>query len=508
MPSVDVPSVRPATASGRDSVLLSGPFSSAIAVLGCGLFALSLPYVPDHGYQFYLARELLGGARLYVDVAAADMHPPLFTWFAAGLEAIARLVGTSGLAIYSGFVAVCAALTLYSLWRIGPRSPFVLMSFVLVLLPLSGPSLGQGEHLTLLFALPYLAMRASTRPAERYSPAVRVLIAVAAAFGFAMKPYFALVWIGTELYCARTEGMRSLLRLENIVIAVCLALYVVATALITPEFFEILPWLMKLYPRFRYGPFVRVLADPRLLLLIGALLALRLRGIEPEWKRFADILAIAAVAMYCAVLLQKKGWAYHWYPVIALSLVVLAIAVKSRVERFRILLPVAAVFAVVWMNSQVSRTTRILASTPTFLADLLPITEKHAQGRPIVALAQNIQAGFPLVNYAGVDWASPYAHLWMIPAIYDHAWYDGARWRYRDAGEWRVLEQQMFDRIWTTIEQKRPSLMLVQLPLTNGFNTREYFSTDPRFRALFDHATLVATVGLYWVVRLNYGSGA
>ena len=129
-----------------------------------------------------------------------------------------------------------------------------------------------------------------------------------------------------------------------------------------------------------------------------------------------------------------------------------------------------------------------------------------AEGRPIVALAQNIQAGFPLVNYAGVDWASPYAHLWMIPAIYKESWYDGAPWRYREAGEWRALEQQIFDNIWSTIEKKRPSLMLVQLPLTNGFDTREYFSTDPRFRALFDRATLVATVGHYWVVRLNYGS--
>ena len=66
-------------------------------------------------------------------------------------------------------------------------------------------------------------------------------------------------------------------------------------------------------------------------------------------------------------------------------------------------------------------------------------------------------------------------------------------------------EQQMFDRIWASIEQKRPSLMLVQLPLTNGFNTRDYFSTDPRFRELFDHASLVATVGIYWVIQLNYG---
>src|SRR5688500_7642863 len=78
----------------------TGSFAVVLAVIGCGLFALSMPSVPDHGYQFYLARKLLGGATLYVDVAAADMHPPLFTWFATAIEVVARPFGMSGLDIY------------------------------------------------------------------------------------------------------------------------------------------------------------------------------------------------------------------------------------------------------------------------------------------------------------------------------------------------------------------------------------------------------------------------
>ena len=75
---------------------LAGPMVAALGALGCASFALSMPPVPDHGYQFYLAGKLLDGAKLYVDVAVADMHPPLFTWMAAGLELLARALGTAG----------------------------------------------------------------------------------------------------------------------------------------------------------------------------------------------------------------------------------------------------------------------------------------------------------------------------------------------------------------------------------------------------------------------------
>ena len=136
-----------------DVAALLGP---ALALLGCGLFAWSIAPVPDHGYQFYIASQMLDGARLYVDVAAADMHPPLFTWLAAALEAVARRFNTHGLWIYPGVVVAITALVVYTLGRIGPRSAFLATTLVLALLPLAGPYLGQGEHLALLLALPYL----------------------------------------------------------------------------------------------------------------------------------------------------------------------------------------------------------------------------------------------------------------------------------------------------------------------------------------------------------------
>jgi hypothetical protein len=212
----DVASAGVDSTRAQSSLDFTGPLPVLLGALGCGLFALSLPPIPDHAYQFYLGQKLLDGATLYVDVAAADMHPPFFTWLAAALEGIARLFGTSGLSSYPTFVFLLVAASLYACWRIGPRSLFVLVVAMIALLPMAGPYLGQGEHLALVCALPYLAATAADQPRSR---AARFFIALAAAVGLALKPHFALVALTTELYRARQHGLRSLMRLESITIA-------------------------------------------------------------------------------------------------------------------------------------------------------------------------------------------------------------------------------------------------------------------------------------------------
>ncbi|HSL72082.1 MAG TPA: hypothetical protein VK864_17675, partial [Longimicrobiales bacterium] len=318
---------------------LAGPMVAALGALGCASFALSMPPVPDHGYQFYLAGKLLDGAKLYVDVAVADMHPPLFTWMAAGLELLARALGTAGWTIYPVFVSLLVAAALYAVWKIGPRSTLILSAFVLALLPLSGPYFGQGDHLAITLALPYLAATAASAGGTTLPGRARFGLALVAALGLAMKPHFALVWVAAELYHARQRGVRSLFRTESLTIGSVFVLYLLATWIITPEFFPTLPWLLKLYPRYAPVPLSALIIDWRALLLLGALIASRLDRTDPAWNRLTDVLALAAIALYAAVLLQLKGWGYHWYPVNALSFVLIGISVRRYAERVRLLVP-------------------------------------------------------------------------------------------------------------------------------------------------------------------------
>lgn len=481
---------------------LSGPVPIAAAAAVCAILALGIPPVPDHAYQFHLAGRVLDGATLYVDVAAADMHPPLFTWLAMAIEAAGRLFGTSGLTLYPAFTALAAAGALLAVWRILPGPALFVAALLIALLPLSGPYFGQGEHLALIFALPYLCAAAVAR--ERTRPQ-RFAIAAAAAFGLAMKPHFALIWLLTELYLARRNGPRSLLRLESVTIGTLFVLYVVITALAYPQFFAMIPWLMELYPDFARRSLVYVLFDWRTLLFLAGLVAGRLVRDGSEWRRLADLLSLASAATFIAMLLQTKGWGYHWYPVNATAFLLIALAARSRLgPSVRVAVPAAAVAAVALMSLQPGRTARALARAPTYLGEMMAAVERHGDGGPVVALSQYIQAGFPLVSLTGSTWTSPYAHLWMVHAFgagRHNAGPEGVR---AYAARWADLEREIVDRTWQSIEAVGDGLVIVEYDGRSGIDFRHYLRGDPRFRAWLDSAVPLDTVGVYIIFR---GSG-
>ncbi|MGH7507525.1 MAG: hypothetical protein ACRELX_17865, partial [Longimicrobiales bacterium] len=123
----------------RRGIDLTGPLPAVLALAACGTFAATLPPISDHAWQFYMAERALDGARLYIDVGAADMHPPLFTWMAMAITALGRLVDVSGLTLYPVLVLIAAAASLFGWWRIAPASGWVLGMLVIALLPMAGP---------------------------------------------------------------------------------------------------------------------------------------------------------------------------------------------------------------------------------------------------------------------------------------------------------------------------------------------------------------------------------
>jgi hypothetical protein len=486
------------TSDARRGLDLTGPLPASIAFVACGMFAATLAPISDHAWQFYMAERMLDGARLYVDVGAADMHPPLFTWLAVVIAGLGRLVGVSGLTLYPVIVLLGIAASLFAWWSIVPRSAWILGVLVVALLPMAGPYYGQGEHLALVLALPYLAGAAAHARRRPLGRSAAIAAGLAAGIGFAMKPHFALVWLGVEAVVAHRRGWRSFLRTESVAIVTVFALYIIATALLTPTLFQLLPWLLQLYPRFAPVAFSSLLLDWQGLVVgLGLFGAWVVRNDE-RWGEIARVLAVTALAMYGSVLLQGKGWGYHWYPASAIALVLVGLAVRPHVDRLRPSGFVLAFIAVVWMQVQAERTVRLIVNYPGNLPQMMEAVERHApEGASILGLTHLLQAGFPLVNLTGTRWSSPYAHLWMVPAMYPDTWAGRAPVRYRDVGEFEALERQMFDRLWVAVERDDPDMTILQAPTTSGFDMRAYFETDRRFRDRFARSPVLDTVGRY-----------
>jgi hypothetical protein len=484
----------------RIGIDLTGPLPAMLAFAACAVYAATLSPVPDHAWQFYMAERALDGARLYVDIGAADMHPPLFTWLAMAIARLGRLVHVDGLTLYPVMVLCAVAASLHAWRRITTASGWMTSVLVVALLPAAGPYYGQGEHLALVLSIPYLAGAAATIRGRPSSAAGAIVAGTLAGIGLALKPHFALVWIGVEACVAFHRGPRSLLRPQSIAVGSVFVLYVVTTIAFTPEFFQALPWLMQLYPQAFGVERLTIVFDERALLLaLGLFAGFSIRrdaGLGP----LARVLSIAALAMYAAMLLQAKGWGYHWYPVIALSFVLCGLALQPHLYRRRFAAPALAVLAVLWMQAQAVRTTRLLVVDPVMLPQMMDAVDEHARGQAIVAFSHIIETGFPLVNLTGSRWASPYAHLWMVPAMYADAWAQRIPLRYRDVGQWSELEQLIFDRLWQQLERDDPALTFVPLPLANGFDMRAYFETDERFRDRLARSPVLDTIGRYIVL--------
>lgn len=480
---------QPHSPEGTDLArLLAGPLPVALAALACAWFVLGIAPVPDHAYQLHLARSVLDGAVLYVDVAASDMHPPLFTWLMMAVEGLARALGVDALHLFPAVIAGLGLCSLGLCWWVSARSPMVLAGVLLAVFPLSDAFFGQGEHIAVLCALPYLFAAARDVPVG--GRGARAGLALLAALGMAMKPHFALVWVAVELYRARQFGWRSLWRLESVAIGSVFLLYLLATALLHPQFFALIPWLAELYPRFFPTPLPVMLGDPRAGLLLAAVVAAFAFRDAPEWTRSARMLALAALALFAAMLLQHKGWGYHWYPTVALSISVLGIALRRVLLRgAAVAVPLLAAVSLVLASGQALRVAHLLQRPPTELAQTQSLVAAHAGGRPVAALSQYIQAGFPLVGTLDVAWALPYAHLWMVRAI--------QALPAERAAHYRPLEAAIRDRIWEAIGRERPRLLLVERAVGPGIDMRAWFETDPRFRALFARATLAGTTSSY-----------
>lgn len=485
----------PAKTDERLVGTLAGPLPVALAVLACGWLIRDLPPVPDHALQFHMAQRLLEGAALYSEVAASEMHPPLLTWLAALLELLGRALGVSGLELMPLAVALSVAASLYLVWRVGLRSATVLAAMALLLMPLAGAYFGQGEHLAVAWALPYLVACVHTQ--SELPRRLRIGVALLAAIGLAMKPHFALVWAAAELYRARRLGWPSLFRLESVLIGSCFVAYVATTALVHPAFFANLPLLAPLYPKYFPTPLMVILEDSRgCLLLAAVLLAWRMRD-SPEWTDMARLFALTAAAMYLVMLSQQKGWGYHWYPIVACSGIAIAIGLRRWLDpHAAIAVPLTASIAVVLASAQGLRIAHLLERPPTELGPMLELVRTHAGGRPIGALSRYVQAGFPLAAQAGVEWVMPDACLWSLHVIQQMPAPERQRWAH--------IEQAGFDRAWRAIQTRRPALLIVERETEAGDDMRRYFETDARYRGLFARASAVGATRTYVVYALDW----
>jgi hypothetical protein len=474
------------------------------------LFYLPTRLHPDVSWYLFSTERFLDGARLYRDII--EVNPPLAFYLTVPPVAIARATGLSSGPFFVSYMFLLLALSLLLVDRLLRQTPGVsgrtrgglllAMLGALVVLPL--PVFGEREHMMLVFALPYIFLVGNRLAGLGCTTRLAIAIGVFAAFGFDLKPYFSLVPILLELYLMVVRrSVYAVFRPEAMVLLAGTAVYVVLALTLNPEYFSlVVPYAALVYDAYA-SPLLAVLVRPGVLTLLLPICAFGFARSVAAADRRVHAFAFAGVGFFAGYVVQSKGWDYQLLPTIVTTFLAITQILVSLLER-----PPAAVLPrrrqlIVWATAALV----VLAMTPVvrgpsqdlFTDRMLPIVQKYARGGTIAALSSHVWVGFPLVNEAGVQWASRFPTQWLLP---------GAHVKLRQAAhlepqkerKLREIEQYVTDATVGDFEQWPPDLVIVDTDNAYmgeaNFDYLAFFARDARFAQLWQPYVKVGAVSM------------
>jgi hypothetical protein len=366
--------------------------------------AFTIPLNHDAAWLLYLSQQVLGGARLYVDLV--EVNPPLIIWLGIPVILAERSTGISYVTLFPaviagiGIVSVALCNCLSGHLETAQRSAFT--SAVAVALFVAPVGIwGQREHILVLLTLPYIV--ASAARGRGVDPRMPRLLGIAAGLGFALKPHFLLVFAVFEgwLFLTQRRLWKGALYAAGVIVAY--GLVVVTMTDYVPQI-----WALRAV----YGSFA---PGPRLLLVsaYGALLALSIAAmlVRGDGQHLRTTFAVATAAWGTVAVIQGKGWGYHFFPAIVAAVCLVALALIGLNSRRVYNVPAALLPAMLALAAA------MMAPLARSYFDNPEIAEATAaiRGRPALILSPYIEDVWPHVSYARAQWRAPSASLW--PAL-------------------------------------------------------------------------------------------
>lgn len=464
-------------------------------VVGAYLLLRNIPVSHDVVWQMWIARQLLGGAALYVDIL--ELNPPLWFWMAVPVEWTAQAFGIppTQAIVAAVFSMIGAALFLLAVLLADkpPLTRAMLLAsalLALVLLPLA--HFAQREHLSLIGAVAYLALIARRIDGREIDWRAAATTGLIGGLGFALKHYFVLVPILLELWLLHAQRRKWVpLRPETLVLSVGAICYAAAVLLFAPAFFTtMVPMVNAAYDGYEV-PLLTQIAKPFVSIWVFTLVVLWLQRGQASSLTVASI--IAAAAFCAAYFMQGKGWPYHALPVSALLFFATATLLPNyrwtdmRVAASALLIVCLLAPVCVGVASGLYRNPAE-ARVSELLRDSKP-------GTVAVALTGSPSRMWPMVENAGLVWPSRHYAFWMTYALFAEEKQNGMLSPELAAMADTVRRQTVED-----LACNPPEIILVddfspsRYP---GFDMLRFFRENEDFKSLFSHYTLDRRSGRY-----------
>ena len=397
------------------------PEYSAILVSVCiSGYVLTLSLTHDVSWQFWLARQMLGGVPLYTHLM--EINPPLWFWMALPLQRLGIMIGVAPDRLY------IVAIIIFAVWSaiVTSRLLFVenvrrgIFIVAILLLCLVAPlsDFGQREQIAVVLVLPYCALLFKRVAGEQVSFSLALFIGLVAAAGFALKHYFAIVPMVLELWLLwKSRSLLHMLRVETIALGLMAVLYVFSIAAFTPDFFRIIvPMVNSAYHGYE-KPLIEQLGRTEVLIwfIVAVSYSKMRRYLSQRDTGIADIFGLSAVAFAASYFLQQKGWQYHAIPatVCASLLIIHCIMAVRDAKKSGASYPFAWLAAALFLIMGLSRG----PYDSEWAKPMDRILNNETAGSSVMILTVDPRRVFPFVEEHGLLWPSRHFAHWMVSGI-------------------------------------------------------------------------------------------
>lgn len=502
----------------------------------------------------YLTREMLAGVEVMRDYF--EVNPPgiLYLYVPAVMvagwlhvaEPYVLLVQTwlcMGISLMAGGKVLRRAAVAGRLDADGLRLGMIGLWLFLPWLGLFYQVAAQREHWLMILALPWLLTQLLDA-ADAFSKKERLLMALAAGVGFAIKPYFVLmplaiglwfVWNAGRMAAAnRLSAMWKVVRgywlgVDYLPLVGMSAVYLVYLLLVEQTYVQqVVPVAIETYSRFGNRPvavaqkLIVTLAVPVLIWLVA----------YPKDKMRQQLMQRQCWLMAgCSMIVwvQMKGFSYHFLPLwwlVGMMIWIPRAGDRLFIQQDWLLRLVYVAHRTVWLLPGAFLMGLMLktASEATVKKDMLVTVQLEkifvenniAEGDVVqVWLAQP----FPTINKLHLRTSMPFPYPWFLTSFYEYESPAGfsrytatdAPSPFRSPEEMGEAERYLFDLTVRRFVAEPPDIMVLHdMPWEKGygfdsFDYWRYYNQDPRFAAIWTEYEEVPAPMPYRVWRHKAG---
>ena len=459
----------------------------ALALCGSALFLFAVwDSTLNHDIEWYLTstRRWLEGGRLYIDIV--EINPPLNFYLTVPPLFLSDLTGltesNAQFVVFSGILLISLWWSSQILLRSKMLSPPRLLLFQLGLwvfvIVTALPSLGQRDHLFIIFALPWLIGHL-VAPLPTGNPVPR---AAWASIGICLKPHFILLPVFVTLWQIwRQRSWRPVIDRSNLLFLGVGLAYIAAVWRLYPEYFEaVVPLGLQTYGAYGFEPEKVLMRRGWLVPLItatGLLLAARAKH-RPDGFGLWITATLAGLSTY---LVQWTGFYYQTAPLMALSGLALFWVVTAQ-PAWTIGKGVCLLGGLLVLLQS--------AAFGLYRNPVVPDLAEHLGARDsLVVYSDYVHAGPPLARSTGAIWASRYPAIWPLPGALNRlSQLDCQREEKECARLERIRDQVRGEMIDDLVKFAPDTVVMDPLPgYIDGpkFDWMRFLEQDPRFRSEF-----------------------